>query len=454
MSLPKYPEYKDSGVSWLGEVPAHWEIRTLKSLAIGRDAKFIDGDWIESKSLSDAGIRYYTTGNVGLGFFKEQGQGYISDETYNSLGCTEVFPGDIFISRLNAPIGRACLVPSVGSRIVTSVDNVIFRPDLNWNRSFLVYALSAPYYLAATEILASGATMQRIARSELGAVRLVVPERNEQDSIALFLDRETAKIDALIAEQEKLIALLAEKRQATISRAVTRGLDPNVPLKDSGVPWLGKVPAHWEVCAVRRILSKVEQGWSPECESRPAEDGEWGVLKAGCVNRGIFDPQENKALPNHLQPVEELMVKAGDLLMSRASGSPQLVGSVAYISDARFGLMLSDKIFRLHLTANADPKYFAWQFNSKALRTQIERAISGADGLANNLPQSSMKEFSIAKPPVDEQRHIAAFLEKAVAQLEILSAEASKAILLLKERRAALISAAVTGKIDVRGLAA
>jgi type I restriction enzyme S subunit len=216
---------KDSGVEWLGQVPAHWKVRPIKSLANKTGALFIDGDWIESKNLSDSGIRYITTGNVGVGEYKEQGSGYISESTFEELSCTEVFPGDVLVSRLNPPIGRACIVPNLGSRIVTSVDNVIFRPALDFSSAFVVYRFSAADYSHELGLLASGATMQRVSRTELGNVRIAWPPLDEQLAIVAVLDRETARIDLLIEKVQLSIDLLKKRRSALITAAVTGQID-------------------------------------------------------------------------------------------------------------------------------------------------------------------------------------------------------------------------------------
>jgi len=216
---------KDSGVEWIGEVPAHWKVRPIKSLANKTGALFIDGDWIESKNLSDSGIRYITTGNVGVGEYKEQGSGYISESTFEELSCTEVFPGDVLVSRLNPPIGRACIVPNLGSRIVTSVDNVIFRPALDFSSAFVVYRFSAADYFHELWLLASGATMQRVSRTELGNVRIAWPPLDEQLAIVAVLDRETTRIDTLIAKTKQSIGLLKKRRSALITAAVTGQID-------------------------------------------------------------------------------------------------------------------------------------------------------------------------------------------------------------------------------------
>jgi type I restriction enzyme, S subunit len=199
-------------------------------------------------------------------------------------------------------------------------------------------------------------------------------------------------------------------------------------------------------------VTSFEQGWSPDCLTWPASEDGWGVVKAGCVNRGIFDERENKALPELLEPNANLEIQPGDVLMSRASGSPELIGSTAYIAQVRGRLMLSDKIFRLHLAVGVDGRFLAIAFGARFFRMQIERAISGAEGLANNLPQSSVKSFLIALPPIDEQQQIVSHCNARGTEFNGLIAAVEHASSLLQERRTALISAAVTGKIDVRGL--
>ena len=214
--------------------------------------------------------------------------------------------------------------------------------------------------------------------------------------------------------------------------------------KDSGVEWLGHVPADWEVFQLRRVIVRIEQGWSPECESRPAEEGEWGVLKTGCVNGGRFNPLENKALPSHLEAAPELEVATGDLLMSRASGSPELVGSTALVTQTPTRLLLSDKTFRLHVNQRVHKDFLAWCLASRPLRAQIECAISGAAGLANNLPQSSLLEFVAPFPSSREQRAIAAYLDRETAKIDTLIADQQRLIHLLTEKHQAASADAVT----------
>ena len=440
MSLPRYPEYKDSGVAWIGRLPMHWEVLSARRLFDEcRDAALPEDEQLSAtqrygvipqRNFMEAEDQKVVLALAGTSNFKRVRK----DDFVISL---RSFQGGIEHSNY-----EGCVSPAY----------TVLRPSRAVASKYWSYLLkSAPYISALQTVTAGIRDGKNISCSQFGGLEVPVPPLEEQRAIAHLLDRETAKIDALIAEQEKLLALLAEKRQATISHAVTRGLDPNAPMKNSGISWLGEVPVHWTVAMLRRFVARFEQGWSPECESRVPEAGEWGVLKAGCVNGGTFNALESKALPSSLQPRPDLEIKGGDVLMSRASGSPKLIGSVAYIEEAPPMLMLSDKIFRLGLSADVDPEFFALLMGSQPLRQQIEQAIGGAEGLANNLPQSSIKDFWICVPAVSEQRAIVECTKAELASLRVLAEAGQRTVHLLTERRSALIAAAVTGQIDVRG---
>ncbi len=438
MSFPRYPEYKDSGQDWLGTIPSHWTVMPLAKIALGPGSLFIDGDWVESKDLADDGIRYITTGNVGEGRYKEQGSGYISQAKFDELRCTEVLPGDVLISRLNLPIGRACVVPDLGERIITSVDNVITRPDSGYSRAYLAYMLSSASHFANMEILARGTTMQRISRSTLGQVRFAFPTE-EQTTIATFLDRETAKIDALVAEQEKLIALLQEKRQAVISHAVTKGLDPNVTMKDSGVEWLGEVPGHWEVRQLKH-LARLTTGMTPptdEHENYEENGFPWvrpeDIDESGAITKASkFLSEKGKALAR--------LIPAGASLIC-------CIGTIGKVGIVDENVSTNQQITAA--TFLGDPRYF--YFTTCAARVELENSATG--NVLKILNTERLGETKYPSPPLTEQTTIAIYLDSETAKLDTLMYEARTAIILLQERRTALISAAVTGQIDVRGLA-
>lgn len=213
---------RPSGIDWIGNIPEHWEVMPLKYAANKKGCCFIDGDWIESKDIVEEGIKYITTGNIGALYYKEQGSGYISEKTFMSLACTEVFEGDILISRLNEPIGRSCIIPNLGNRVVTSVDNVIFRPDTDYyNKKFILYYLNCNKFTEHANLIARGATMHRISRSMLGHQKMLVPPLREQEEIVEYIDRKIKPIDASIAKAKREIELLKELKQSVITEAVT-----------------------------------------------------------------------------------------------------------------------------------------------------------------------------------------------------------------------------------------
>ncbi|MGR9117129.1 MAG: restriction endonuclease subunit S, partial [Gammaproteobacteria bacterium] len=222
---------------------------------------------------------------------------------------------------------------------------------------------------------------------------------------------------------------------------------------DSGIEWLGEVPAHWNLKRIKHLILSIEQGWSPQCENFPVDSsGEWGVLKVGCVNGGKFNSAENKALPLDLKPIPTLAINKDDVLISRAN-TRELVGSAAIAFDNYPNLMLCDKLYRLKMIHNAClPEFLVFYLGIGLIRGQIELAATGASSSMLNIGQSTILEMDIALPSSEEQFKIISFLKEETAKLDNLTTAAQRAIELLKERRSALISAAVTGKIDVRGL--
>ena len=238
------------------DIPAHWEVVRISRIARDGKNSFIDGDWIEVPYITDNGVRLIQTGNVGVGRYREQGFRYINPVSFDELNCTEVYPGDILICRLADPVGRACLAPQLGVRMITSVDVCILKPTERFSAKCVVYLLSSKGYLDFVKSIARGSTRSRISRSMLGAIKIPSPPLAEQRAIARYLDHVDLRIQRYIEAKEQLIALLQEARQAIIQRAVTRGLEPDVPLKPSGFEWLGHMPAHWEVRRLGHIATK------------------------------------------------------------------------------------------------------------------------------------------------------------------------------------------------------
>jgi type I restriction enzyme S subunit len=225
--LPENLHFKTSGLDWLGDIPKHWDVGPLKSFAKDGRKTFTDGDWVELPFITDEGVRLIQTGNVGIGTYKEQGFRYVTEASFSELGCTEVMPNDVLICRLDGPVGRACLAPNLGVRMITSVDNTILKARSNVSPKFLIYLLSSVPWLSWIDALCrvGGGFRMRISRTMLGNIRVPIPPFLEQAAIAKYLDAETAKLDALVSKMETAVERLQEYRTALITAAVTGKID-------------------------------------------------------------------------------------------------------------------------------------------------------------------------------------------------------------------------------------
>jgi type I restriction enzyme S subunit len=445
MKLPRYPKYKDSGVEWLGEVPEHWEVwklsHTFGQIGSGTTPKSENVSYYEGGETP-----WLNTGDLNDGELFDC-EKRVTDVALRDNTSLKLYPsGSLVIAMYGATIGKLAML-----RFATTVNQAccVFSSPIQLNPGFMFHWLYG--FRQQIVNLATGGGQPNISQEILRSLRVPSPDIQEQFAIAAFLDRETDKIDALVEEQRRLIELLKEKRQAVISHAVTKGLNPDAPMKDSGIEWLGEVPSHWDVKRIKYVIRKLEQGWSPQCENFPAEDGEWAVLKVGCVNGGNFNPDENKALPLELTPIPELGICVGDVLISRAN-TRELAGSTAMAKSDYPRLLLCDKLYRLRLRIEAClPEYLTMFLSTPSARGEIELSATGASSSMVNIGQSTITEMLMPLPPIGEQERIATFVNDETGKADQLIAEATHAIDLLQERRTALISAAVTGKIDVRG---
>ena len=437
-----YPSYKNSHVSWLGPVPSHWRIGRSDQVLRSRALQ------VEAESFQGETVFHYSIPAV-----QEIGTGQLEDGSTIKSAKLLISAPQILVSKLNPRKGTVCIAEPQANKTVCSGEFVPLEV-LGADQQFFFYIVSSDSYRQRLESKVESATRshQRVNPADIVKFDLALPPLTEQQAIAAFLDRETGKIDALVEEQRRLIALLKEKRQAVISHAVTKGLDPAAPMKPSGIDWLGDIPAHWDMYKFGRILERIEQGWSPIGEDREPEEGEVGVLKLSAIKAGIFKPEERKAIP--IAAVEDrmasLQLNAGDLLLTRAN-TPDLVGDVAIVPDNLSPTIFSDLVYRLglrHEVVRAD--FLCLMLRSTLMRAQIKADARGSSMSMAKLSHGHIRSWQIALPPLEEQAELAAFCEEQEAKLLALTAEATRAIALLQERRAALISAAVTGKIDVR----
>ncbi|MCP5276307.1 MAG: restriction endonuclease subunit S [Burkholderiales bacterium] len=426
MSFPRYEKYKDSGVEWLGDVPEHWEVKKLKHVKSLSPNAFVDGPFgsnLKSEHFVDDGDVYVIESN-----FATQGQlrtselKTISYNHFESIRRSETKEGDIIIAKIGAQFGKSAILGSIDKPAVVSGNSMKLTIDDEICET--LWAYWQLFNLKANgkiDLLVNATAQPALSLGAMNELIFLLPPKNEQKKILNFLDRETTKIDELIAEQQRLIELLKEKRQAVISHVVAKGLNPDVPMKDSGIEWLGEVPEHWDVMALKRIafLKSGDTITSNDIE----ETGEYPVYGG-----------------NGLRGYTSNYTHDGEYPLIGRQGA--LCGNINY-AKGRFWASEHAVVVSL-----IKPMIIKWLGETLRAMNLNQYSVSAAQpGLSVEI----VSNLQLPVPPLTEQQSIATVLNREITKIEKLIAEAKRAIELLKERRAALISAAVTGKIDVRG---
>jgi type I restriction enzyme S subunit len=445
VSYPAYAKYRPSDIEWVQSIPADWDECSVKINYLMQLGKMLQSD---ASGLSDIEITYLKALHVNWNRVTTEGLPKMWASS-SELKNYEVQNGDLLVCE-GGEVGRAAILEGLDEPAI--IQNALhrIRGTASGDVRFFNYLLRNIADAGWFAILCNKATIAHLTVDKLGAVQMPVPSLAEQQQIAAFLDWKTSQIDALIAKKQELLEKLKEKRLAVITQAVTKGLNPDAPMRESGIAWLGDVPKHWDVKRLRFGVQRIEQGWSPQCDNQPAEDDAWGVMKVGCVNGDDFDALENKALPPELEPMSEHELQPKDILISRAN-TKELLGSAAIVPvDVRPKLLLCDKLFRLRTEAGVDEEFLTCYLRTPAARYQYEREATGASGSMQNIGQGTLKNLVVVLPPLAEQRTIFQYILIERSKLDVLMEKTMAVITNLAEYRIALITAATTGKIDVR----
>lgn len=432
-------DYADSGVDWLGALPAHWTVKPIKAVATLND------EVLSEATPPDSEIEYVEISDVaaGRGIL---GSTALSFEAAPSRARRRVTDGDIIVSTVRTYLRAIASVESPPDNMVVSTGFAVIRPR-RIDPTFLAYALEMDGFINQVIARSVGVSYPAINASELVRLPVPVPPTHEQAAISAFLDRETGKIDALVETQRRLIDLLKEKRQAAIAHAVTKGLDPVTRMKGSGVEWLGEVPAHWAVMPIRKV-ARLESGHTPsrqkaeywvqeECVIPWFTLADVGVLRNGKVTHvsdtthRISELGMANSAARLLPPDTVFLSRTASVGFSGIMTQPMAVSQdfAAWVC----GPELSSEYLLLCL---------------RAMRPEFRRLMMGSTHQTIYMPD--IEKLSIPLPPRAEQEAIVHFAFSQKTLLDNLEDEAEKAIRLLRERRAGLISAAVVGKIDVR----
>lgn len=429
MTFPAYPAYKSSGCDRLGPVPDHWEVLPCRALV---------DECIEKNSSGT--VTEYLSLMANIGILRYEDKGDVGNKKPDDLcKCKIVKMGDLVINSMNYGIGSYGISPLDG--ICSPVYIVLDPKDDVIQERFALRIFEEKEFQAFAQSFGNGILAHRsaIGWDDLKNILVALPPIPEQILLSSFLDHETARIDALIEEQQRLIELLKEKRQAVISHAVTKGLDSTVPMKDSGVEWLGEVPAHWDVLHFNLLVHIAEGQVNPKLQP---------YLDMLLIAPNHIESATGRLL--YLETAEEqgadsgkYFCQAGDIVYSK------IRPALRKVCVAPVGCLCSADMYSMRGHSGLDNQYLLWFILSEPFSAF---ALLESDRVAMpKINRESLGGLKLARPPIQEQNNIVAFLKKETQQVDALIDEALSGIGLLKERRSALISAAVTGKIDVRG---
>lgn len=409
-----YPDYKDSGIVRLGRIPTHWTIKKLKQVASienGKDYKHVES---------------------------EDGYPVIGSGGQFSFACQCLYNGESVLLGRKGTIDRPIYINGP----FWTVDTMFYtKISKNFSAKYLYYAaLTIEFNLYSTST-----ALPSMTQEDLGNIHFAIPSNDELITIAAFLDYETARIDQLIAKQKQLIELLKEKRQAVISHAVTKGLNPNAPMKDSGVEWLGQVPEHWDVSALKRFWFVVD------CKHITAEFFDEGIPLASIreVQSWAVDLSDAKKTSEEYYKVlieGNRLPEDGDIIFSRNA----TVGEAARVTMNHPPFAMGQDVCLLKKSIpSIDTDFFMHQLKSRVVSYQLDTLMVGSTFKRINV--DDIRNFIVVMPPEEEAVEIRKYLNSMVSKYRRLEQTALDQVALLQERRTALISAAVTGKIDLRG---
>ncbi|MEW8403993.1 MAG: restriction endonuclease subunit S [Candidatus Thiodiazotropha taylori] len=437
MEYKRYPKYKISGVEWLRGVPEHWGVYPGKRVF----AQKRDGALPEDEQLT-ASQKY---GVIPQKMFMENEGQKVALALAGSSNFRHVEKDDFVISLRSFQGG---IERSRYPGCVTPAYTVLRAAREDFEPRYYEFLLKAYPYIQAlqssTDSLRDG---KAISYDAFGMIPIPTPSRTEQESIAEFLDHETTSIDALIEKKQRLIELLKEKRQAVITQAVTKGLDPNVPMKDSGVEWLGEVPEHWQTKQIRHLVSFIGGG-TPSKENEDYWQGNipW-VSPKDMKTDTISSALDNITFQAVTESSTTLIAKGAVLIVVRGM---ILLHSVP-VALTEVNLTINQDMKALVPNKAISAKYLLYLL--KGFRDIILNLMDSSAHGTRVLPTENFKRLVVAVPRIDEQAEITTFIESQLSIFDRLQERTTKSIELLREHRSALITAAVTGQIDVRNTA-
>ena len=431
-----YGTYKDSGVEWIGPVPEHWEVKRLRHVAhfanSGVDKKSYDGQ--QSVNLCNYTDVYYNEFITDALPFME------ATASDAEIAAFTLKQGDVLMTKDSedpSDIGIPALVANDMPGVVCGYHLTVIRTGNKTLGGYLHRSIQSHPTKAHFLVESPGITRYGLSQDAIGDIAICLPPPAAQSAIAAALDRETARIDALIAKKARFIELLKEKRQALITHAVTKGLDPNVRMKDSGVAWMGEVPEHWDIVPSTWLFVESNERAHADDEHLSA------TQKYGVIPLAEYERLEGRQVTHAVKNLEQRKhVEIDNFVISMRS----FEGGIERVR-AR-GCVRSSYVVLL-AEPGADVGFFAYLLKSSSYIQGLQATSSFVrDG--QDLSYANFRQVKMPAPNIAEQKVIAAHLDRGVSRIDALAAKTERSIALLKERRSALITAAVTGQIDLR----
>ncbi|MEM9834280.1 MAG: restriction endonuclease subunit S [Bacteroidota bacterium] len=427
--MKKYDTYKDSGIEWIGEIPDHWQVQPVKYVIDKNKGVQIGpfGSSLKSDFVKSFGFKIYGQENVIKSDFS-LGYKYLDDEKFDELSKYELLEGDIVITMMGTT-GKCQVVPSLSERGL--IDSHLIRIRVNRNKissTFFTILINDSYSIYNNiKIESRGSIMEGLNSSIIKSLILPIPPLEEQTAIANYLDRKTAEIDELIADKKRLLELYEEEKTAIINQAVTKGLDPNVPMKDSGVEWLGEIPAHWEVKKVKHVLKSLDHIRVPLSADQRGRmlDRKYDYYGAS----GVIDKVEDYLFDESLLLIGE----DGANLVTRST-------RLAFIAKGKYWVNNHAHILK--------PTYGILEYYAELMEI-CDYSLWVSGSAQPKLTSENLLNIWIIVPPEEEQMSIVEHITSQLSNIDLQVNRTQKLINLLTEYRTALISEAVTGKIKV-----
>jgi type I restriction enzyme S subunit len=450
-TMKKYDNYKDSGIEWIGDVPNHWELKKIKHLG-----KILSGYSFKSDDFIDKeGCRVMKISNIQTMKLDWKDESFLPHSFYEKYSNFQVKKGDLVFA-LTRPIissGIKASIIDIEDEILLNQRNAVLKPNEFLNVNWIYYLVFNPLFINHFESLIDNTGQQpNISSTDISNISIFLPPLLEQTAIANYLDHKTSQIDHLIAKKVQFIKLLEEERVAVINQAVTKGLDPNVPMKDSGVEWLGEIPEHWEVTVLKYIL-KTTKGFA--FKSELFTDNGLPIVKASDIKNKSVRLETthyiNEDISNEFTSVK---LSTGDILISTVGSSTDVinsaVGQIGKVPKELDGALLNQNTVRLEVLNNNKIKkdYLFFIIQNDHYRSHLNLHAHGTANQAS-LKLVDLLSYKVALPSLIEQNEIIDYVENNIFRIQTIIDKSNQEIELLKEYKTALISEVVTGKVDV-----